>query len=500
MPGTHNTLVISDLHLGEDLSPTATAADSRHVDLVERHLVDFLKHYSRRRLDGRPWRLVINGDGVEFLGQCLKVEDVPGEEAGHVPAEDRVYGLGRRPPVARAKMCAIVARHQEFFLALARFLAAGNRLEVIIGNHDTELHWPEVQEAFRAGVCRLWSEHPAATRAGAPLAAEVGERIGFHPWFFYEPGALWIEHGHQYDETCSFEYGLNPVDPHTQQIISNVDGAALRYVTSHNAVEAHGAEDWSFLGYMRLAAGLGVRGCARLARSYFRFALTLLAAWRGHASLSRANRDRCQVHQTRLSELAGRFELDERTLHDIDDMRRPPVPTNLTRLIKVLMIDKLMLAALTIVAVVLCFVVLPLSWAVLGAAAAGAGAWAGARLMAGGGLLDPTVPLLLVPARIVRKVDVRFVIFGHTHDPLAQQLEDGRWYFNTGTWLPTGKPGLLRAFTHVLIRHTDHGPTGALCQWRDGASREFTPGWAPGDARPQVETAAADAAVEAQVA
>lgn len=499
MSGTYNILVISDLHLGEDLSPTATAADTRHVELVERHLVDFLKHYTRRRLDGSPWRLVINGDGVEFLGQCLRVEDVPGEEAADIPREDRIYGLGRRPAVARAKMHAIIARHQEFFRALARFLATGNRVEVIIGNHDTELHWPEVQEAFRAGVAALWAAHPAAERDGAADAARVVGRIGFHPWFFYEPGTVWIEHGHQYDETCSFEYGLNPVDPHTQQIISNVDGAALRYVTSHNAVESHGAEDWSFLGYIRLAIGLGVRGCWKLFRSYSRFAMTLINAWRGHASLSRANRERREVHHARLSELARSFELEERTLHDIDDMRRPPVPTHLSRLLKVLMIDKLLLSALTVLAVVLCFAVLPLSWALLGAACAAAGSWAGSRLLARGRMVNPTVPLLLVPGRIVRKVDVRFVVFGHTHDPLAQQLDDGRWYFNTGTWLPTGKPGLLRAFTHVLIRHTEHGPVARLCQWRDGASREFTPGWAPGTARPQT-TLDAPAPAEAQIA
>ena len=45
------------------------------------------------------------------------------------------------------------------------------------------------------------------------------------------------------------------------------------------------------------------------------------------------------------------------------------------------------------------------------------------------------------------------------------------------------RPGLLRSFTHVIIRHgrdgTAGGATGGLYQWRDGKSRAFTPGWAP---------------------
>ena len=40
-------------------------------DLVERELVAFFEHYSRRRQDGLPWRLVINGDMVDFISVCL---------------------------------------------------------------------------------------------------------------------------------------------------------------------------------------------------------------------------------------------------------------------------------------------------------------------------------------------------------------------------------------------------------------------------------------------
>jgi hypothetical protein len=62
---------------------------------------------------------------------------------------------------------------------------------------------------------------------------------------------------------------------------------------------------------------------------------------------------------------------------------------------------------------------------------------------------------------------------------VAESIGDGRVYFNTGTWLPLMRPGLLRSFTHVIIQHSASGPTAGLYQWRDGASRAFTPGWVP---------------------
>src|SRR5262245_18038561 len=65
--GAMNTLVLSDLHLGEDLAPTATEAARLHVDIVERQLVQFLRLYTRRREGGRPWRLVFNGDLIDIL-------------------------------------------------------------------------------------------------------------------------------------------------------------------------------------------------------------------------------------------------------------------------------------------------------------------------------------------------------------------------------------------------------------------------------------------------
>lgn len=474
MRRTYNLLVISDLHLGEDLNPSASEENVRDLHLAERHLNEFLAHYTRRRADGRPWRLVINGDMLDLMTVCIYPDHHPMVRWSEFDADERKYGLGRRMDAACAKIDAVIDRHEEFVHALARFLAEGNRLEIICGNHDTELHWPAVQEAFRQGVVRAWRGMSESARPGAPAPAAIGTRLRFHAWFYHEPGVVWIEHGHQYDECCSYEYNLNPVGVDGKAVITNVDTAGLRYLSNQiPEVAPHGTEEWSFAGYLRLLYDSGLRCALRLVRGYYWFSVKLLAEWRASRRL-RDQRRRRELHVQRLHELSRTSSIPEPTLRALDGLQRRPVITNLRRLMQVLMLDKLVLWSITALLVVLAVVALPAGWAAAAAAGMLVTAVLADRWLGRGRSVSPALPLELVPERILHHVDARFVVFGHTHLPVAQRLSGGGWYYNTGTWLPSGKPGLLRSFTHVVVRHEPDGPSASLCQWRDGASRAFT--------------------------
>lgn len=493
MRGAHNLLVVSDLHLGEDLNPSATEGSIRDLKLAERNLIAFLEHYSRCRSDGLPWRLVINGDMIDLLTICLFPDQHPTVQWTELAPDEHRHGLGRRMDASCAKIDAVIDRHDAFTATLARFLAAGNRVEIVCGNHDAELFWPEVQEAFRCGVERVWRGMPEAARPGAPGPAELGARIGFHDWFYYEPGVAWIEHGHQYDECCSFEYNLYPVDAQGRFLAANVDTASMRYLTNMvPEVAPHGSEDWTMAGYLRLLYDAGPRATVQIGRGYFLAARSLLRAWRDSRRL-RDGRRRREMHLARLRDLSAETPLDEARLRALSGMHRRPVVTNLRRLVQVLMLDKIVLWSLTTLLLLVCLFALPLGWALLGALGLLSAAYAGDRLIGRGRSVDPVLPLDLVPERILEHVDARFVVFGHTHLPVARPLGSGRWYFNTGTWMPSGKPGLLRCFTHVVIRRQPDGPAASLCQWRDGASRGFAPDAEPGRApgvRPAPEAAA----------
>ena len=483
MRATHNILVISDLHLGEDLNPSATEETTRDLDLAERQLIEFLRKYTHRRADGLPWRLVVNGDMADFL----TITVFPGEHSElsglEFSADERNYGLDRRKDAACIQLDALIARHAEFFRSLARFLAAGNALEIISGNHDTEFYWAEVQDRFRLGVIEAWKGMPASSRPGAATAEQIRDAIGFHAWFYYEPGVAWIEHGHQYDECCSFEYNLNPVGAGGKAIVPNIDTAGLRYVTNQiPEANPHGTEEWSFKGYVRFASGLGWRGVWRLLYGYYLFVATLIAEWR-KARVGGQRRRRRAIHQRELARLSQSTSIDHETLQALDEMQRPPVITNLRRLMQVLMLDKVAVSLVALLAIVAAVMWLPLVWALPFAAAAVGATHLANEWLGRGRMVDASLPLQIVPMRILEHVDARYVIFGHTHLPIAQRLagdEQGeRWYYNTGTWVPSERPGILRAFTHVVIRQGSSGPQAALCQWRDGASRQFTPDWKP---------------------
>lgn len=478
----YNTLVVSDLHLGEDLSPSATEANRLHIDIVERQLVEFLHHYARRREDGRPWRLIVNGDMVDFLAVCV-FPDHPAFLGMSASLEDREFGFARTPPVAEVKLGMVIERHPKVFRAFARFLSRGHRVEIISGNHDTEFHWHSTQERFRRGVAEAWESMPEARRPGAALASDLVAGIGFHPWFFHEKGVLWVEHGHQYDECCSFEHQLYPRRPESDQIVTNVDTAGTRFITNYvREADPHAQEAWSALGYLRFGASLGLRGCWRLAKAYSLFAITLLRVWRAGAKSSSDGEEVRRGHLERLRALADSWNLEAERLGAVDELRREPVVSNLRRLARVLMLDKVVVLSVALLVAAVAVLLFDGGIALAAVAATLVAArlvvWWSARHRS----IDPGQALAQMPPRILERIDARFVVFGHTHEPVARQLESGAWYFNTGTWVPTGKPGLLRAFTHLVVRHTASGAEAVLCQWRDGASRAFTPGWAPATA------------------
>lgn len=480
-PGEFNTLVVSDLHLGEDLSPTATEATRLHVEIVERQLVQFLRHYSRRREDGRPWRLVVNGDLVDFLSISIRPEHPDFLLlAGVVSSDERTHGLHRTAKSAVAAIEAVAARHVEVFRWMARFLARGNRIEIICGNHDAELTWPAPQAALRNAVSAAWESVPDSRRPGAPTGAELALSLGFHPWFFWEPGCLWIEHGHQYDECCSFEHQLDPRRPGGEEVAMNVDGAGARYIQNRVRDTGPTQDSWSALGYLRFGAGLGVRGGLGLVAAYLRFMAAMIGAWRATRASRRSRDHRRDVHRNRLEQLATDWQIDQETLRSVDRLRRLPVARHLRKLASVLMLDLLVVygAGALIALLALCTLAMPYSAAV--AAGALVVAAVTVRVMTKDRSVDPSTTMELAGEAILDRVDASYVVFGHTHEPVARTLgNEGRAYFNTGTWVPSGRPGILRAFTHLVVKHRDSGPIAELCQWRDGLSRAFTPGWRP---------------------
>jgi UDP-2,3-diacylglucosamine pyrophosphatase LpxH len=460
----NNVVVISDLHLGEDLAVDASEQTRRDVAMASAAAADFINHLTQRRVDGLPWRLVINGDLLDFMSVHVSPSDprLAGvSELGGLGRHDRLlHGAGRVPAASAIRVDLIAAAHPIFFRALARFLSAGHRVDLVAGNHDRELTHPLVAEQIRA-----------ALRAHGARERDLHERLGLHDWFVHEPGVAWIEHGHQYDEQCSFEHGLAPAMPRGE-IIPNVDACSTRYLSSVASVDVHATEEWTFGGYMRYALESGPRGAWRLLGGYFGMVRGLWRSARAARSW-RSRRGRAQLHEQRLGELADERGLPLAALRAVDGLRRTPITTSPRRVARMLMLDRMALSVATVLAALALIVLGGWPWGFLGAAAALVAGHFGGEAMARTIPRDPSMALAIVPERIKAATGLPVVVFGHTHQPLRLPLSQGGVYINGGTWLPAIRPGLLRAFTHAVILRGKAGPEVHLRQWRDGRSRPF---------------------------
>jgi UDP-2,3-diacylglucosamine pyrophosphatase LpxH len=459
MQGTPNILVISDLHLGEDIG----ALHPEHMDLglVEQQLTAFIEHHGAHPAGGRPWRLIINGDMVDFLAMRLMPADV-GLLTG-IDEDDHLYGLGTTAPAALAKVDAVVDRHPEVFAALARFVDAGHFVAIVIGNHDVEFHWKEVQQRLRERL-----------QATLTNTTSFNERLSFHPWFFWEDG-VWVEHGHLYDPYCTVEDVLDPFTDDGTDVDPSLSASLMRYVNNHYAPHSGHDEPWSFAAYFVWFFRQGGWRMWDIVGAFGRMTQRILQTAGRLASPSKMRQARRAKRLPRLRRLAQRFQLDPVAVHSVDKLTRIPVVIDRTRVLRSLMLDRLALMALAGCAVLTLLVMS--SWPVFGVVTAliAVGLWrAHLHLSATTAPHVNTAQLTKVAREIRKRMAAKIVVFGHTHEPVAQQ-EEGGWTFNTGSWVPDGVDN-DRAFTHLrIVRGAKDRLHATLRRWTKGRSIPFVP-------------------------
>ena len=466
MSESANILVVSDLHFGEELLPGATSERRHAVDLGARAFREFLRYHASRRLGGRPWRLVIAGDLFDFMSIV-----VPSSRA--VPArthDERRFGIDRGSRAGVIRMQLICENHRELLADMARFAAAGHYIDIIVGNHDLELLEQDVIDELLRQL-RLASQSDSRPQVLGGDDATFA-RIRVVPWFVYEPGVAWIEHGHVYDEGCSAEFNQAPYDA-SGRLIPNADYAATRYLaTAVPEIDPHGIEEWSFWGYIRYGWDVGMRNLGALWVSYGRFSASLIKSHIAHKSFKGRDHRR-RVHRERVRKIADDNGVEHETLFAIDRLARTPMTLSFRRLGRMLMLDRFGTFLGLFLALFLLWILAPILWALLGTAAVVGGA-AALHAWLGKHHVTSQLPMRAVPSRIKKLVDAPVIVFGHTHDPRWQPLRSGGLYINCGTWLPATRPGLRRSFTHALIQPRAGAlPLVELRQWRDGVSTPF---------------------------
>ncbi len=482
---TCNLLVISDVHLGESIKEHARIDYLKRMADHDRDLCDFLDYYAQNPEGGKPWRLVINGDFLDFLTVTVKpsAHTQETQQALILDEEEQLYGLSAREERAQWKFERIVDRHQLLFTYLADFVGRGHYLDVLYGNHDAEFYWQPAKDALVEALVRIFF---GTEQVVGNDETRFASRIRFHEWFYCEPGRFYIEHGNQYDDFSSFRYRLCPVLPfQSDDLAMPASHLAIRYfVNQIESFTTHNKDNWTLLDFGRWMANEGWSTARHVLAAYARLSRKALNYTR---QLQEAEHfEVAATHKSRLEREAARYNLSPDVVAALDGLRHDPVHYTTGGTIQGSGLDQWGFGfTLLLLAIGACF--LP-TWygkligllvvAILVMGASTVLRWVRDRFL--GGAVEPVIAPKLTEAgrKIAGILDVRYVLMGHSHKPLVEQVSDSPpcWYINSGSWLAGrqkerhDKGQCQSPLTYVVLR--DGSPIqGALMRWCQRSNR-----------------------------
>ena len=306
--------------------------------------------------------------------------------------------------------------------ALADFLAAGNSLVIVRGNHDVEWHWRAVQRDFRRRLARL-----------APLTRG---QIRFAPWFYYEEGLVYVEHGHQYDAACSYEHLLYPVSPaDPRRTAHSLSDVLLRYVARPTpGMNESGHETATLADYLRFGVQLGAGGLLALARRFAAANGVLLRTWR--ESFGGAARWVKRIHDQRLRALGLSYRISAERLHGLARLQRTPSTHSLKAILQSVMLDQVLLTLGALSLATVAVALLPWRLALPSAGSIIALLELVRRASRRQRALEPSAVLRESSARVAKLFPAAFVVMGHTHLPEMRPSAEHTTYVNLGAWAP----------------------------------------------------------------
>lgn len=486
-------VVLSDLHMGEGrfsdsrrFSPTEDFFhDSAFARLID-HLIARYKNNPERLA------LVLNGDTFDFL----TVTTAPSaEEAARLGFEvttaERKFGLNPTGAKSVYKLDLIAKGHRGFFEALARFVAAGHRVEILRGNHDLELYFDEVRERLLEKIAGF---------EGGPDLATAKERVRFHQMFYLEPGRIYIEHGNQYDSSNSIRYPLRPILPDIrkrrkkrEKMLDYPMGSIfVRFFYNRvRSIDPHAPRLLTFDQYLDFILRYNVFDVWKIYKDHYPYFLAAIGPTTPTGSSGSSEKADAK-QEAELNRLASEAEYGE-LYRRINDMKILPVSASKIAITKEMVAPvlrrSLWFGVFAFAALFFWLFVLQLIDMV---------PWIAANTFLMSIFAVLTVAGLLwtwahfshkmqhsrKPAtnaenckdradKIARTTEVRAVLMGHTHIVDLQKVNDGKAiYANGGTWTSVKNPWNrimrdARRMTFLFVEGDDVN----LCRWNDDASR-----------------------------
>jgi len=457
-------LVVSDLHLADiEDYPDGWKRHKSSAWVYDDEFDEMVRAFEAEGEADDRLTLILNGDIFDF-DLVTAVPDPAPWPIG--PIEDQ-YGLDATAPKSAWKLQRMLGDHPTFITTLARLCDAGHRVVLVLGNHDRELWFPAVQEVFFAAV---------KAAASGPVEAS---QLRVESWFYYVPGEIYVEHGHQYDYYSSFRYNLEPIyrkggEEHLALPTGNLSN---RFLLSNIGYFNPHATDFilSLVGYVKHWL------------KYYAFTKrSLILTWlvgsvRSLAALlnirARLTQHPPEDYERHLEDTAGRYELPQDTVRELYALRHEPITTRAFKIFREFWLDRLSLAVLMILGTVALALAPVPAWIKIMVPLTGFPLlWFVYQWLAGNdNALTLEQKSHTHAHAIASLLDVKAIVFGHTHVPNLVPLSREVTFANSGTWAPIWDgerlehAAGLRNYVTVSFR-------GGECAVRLGSWLELNPG------------------------
>ena len=386
------------------------------------------------------------------------------------------------------KLERIIERHYRFFSYLADFIGMGNYVDINGGNHDIDFYWEEVHHYFIQAMLEIYF---GGERVEGQNEEEFAARIHFHQWFIYIPGRLYIAHGNQYDEYCSFENRAYPVAPFDENLIAMPPSYhAIRYFANqYKGFRTHDKDNWTLVDYYRWFRRQGMENSLKILGWYIQLAIRML----NYSIQCRevGNKRVREVHLRELETLAIMYGLSSERVSALDNLRHSPASESIKQTLVGTGIDRWFLV-LTLLSLFMLILIVPVAtslqlYSMLGLFFFGGGlmlGWPKIQDAFLGGRADMVVPPKLRKAarKIAGLIDVSYIVLSHTHKPRMERIQNDPHveYVNTGCFISPLKkeshdPFCRSSMTFALYRSSDNDLN--LFRWctRDNIPIPFDP-------------------------
>jgi len=400
-----------------------------------------------------PTREVVENQFEEWNKELKKIGIKKPEEGleNSITKRERKFGLGTEDYKTIYKLMLIKKGHPEFFEALGLWMESGNKMVVVKGNHDLEIYWLAVRNYLRLIIAENIHNSKNTDTLEKILIDTVLPNINFIDDSVEIDKDFYVEHGHRYDK-FAMVLDRPKLEKNDKQLNIPFGSFFNRYIL--NRVELF----YPFLDNVRPSTNV----LPMLMKENFPLGLKILFQ---HIPLllrvltTNFRYLRFMMGKVLLFALALVLPIAALTLVNLSSV------TNFVKDFSEL-IGAAGIVGIFIEQVQIIFMIF-LAYILL-------------RLVAWFQLTEPSSLFKYAKERI-KDTEYDIISMGHTHNPSAYLFDDGKRFYNTGTWIPiietsTATVRKDRTFTFLHLIRDNFGKLkpayeGLLQRWNDDADR-----------------------------